>query len=172
MRSSQLFIQEYRQVRYEKTFKFSAISGCMPRLGSAGHLSPFWWRWCCNLSGGMIVWFTTNGMCVKNNTIICVAWASNSKRDCEHDLYCCLLPRCEALRTCRSGFPIATVNCLFAEFVSQLIRMFSSNKLSKANTQQQHFVMLPIHQQLSSMVSNMNKSENNFPILSEFNIFY
>ena len=26
-----------------------------------------------------------------------------------HDLYCCLLPQCEALRTCRSGFPIATV---------------------------------------------------------------
>jgi len=25
-----------------------------------------------------------------------------------HDLYCCLLPQCEALRTCRSGFPIAT----------------------------------------------------------------
>ena len=24
------------------------------------------------------------------------------------DLYCCLLPQCEALRTCRSGFPIAT----------------------------------------------------------------
>jgi len=22
------------------------------------------------------------------------------------DLYCCLLPQCEALRTCRSGFPI------------------------------------------------------------------
>jgi len=66
---------------------------------------------CCNLSGGvaLIVWFTTNGMCVKNNTIIYVARASNSKRDCEHDLYCCMLPRCEALRTCRSGFPIATV---------------------------------------------------------------
>ena len=65
---------------------------------------------CCNLSGGvaLIVWFTTNGMCVKNNTIIYVARASNSKRDCEHDLYCCL-PRCEALRTCRSGFPIATL---------------------------------------------------------------
>jgi len=28
------------------------------------------------------------------------------------DLYCCLLPRCEALRTCRSGFPIATEVCL------------------------------------------------------------
>jgi len=24
------------------------------------------------------------------------------------ELYCCLLPHCEALRTCRSGFPIAT----------------------------------------------------------------
>jgi len=62
---------------------------------------------CCNLSGGVafIVWFTTNGVCVKNNTII----SSNSKKDCKHDLYCCLLPRCEALRTCRSGFPIATL---------------------------------------------------------------
>jgi len=64
----------------------------------------------CNLSGGvaLIVWFTTNGMCVKNNTIIYVERARNSKRDCEHDLYCCLLPRWEALRTSRSGFPIAT----------------------------------------------------------------
>ena len=24
------------------------------------------------------------------------------------NLYCCLLPQCEALRTCRSGFPVAT----------------------------------------------------------------
>jgi len=40
--------------------------------------------YCCNLSGGvaLIVWFTTNGMCVKNNTIIYVDRASNSKRDC------------------------------------------------------------------------------------------
>jgi len=37
---------------------------------------------CCNLSGGvvLIMWFTTNGMCVKNKTIIYVARASNSKR--------------------------------------------------------------------------------------------
>ena len=72
-----------------------------------GYVAFYW----CNLSGGvaLIVWFTTNGMCVKNNTIISVARASNSKRDCEHDLYCCLLPWCEALRTCRSGFPIATL---------------------------------------------------------------
>jgi len=66
---------------------------------------------CCNLPGGvaLIVWFTANGMCVKNNTIIYVAWASNCKRDCEHDLYCCLLPRCESFRAYRSGFPIATM---------------------------------------------------------------
>ena len=29
-----------------------------------------------------------------------------------HDLYCYLLPQCEALRTCRSGFPIATLPTL------------------------------------------------------------
>ena len=28
-----------------------------------------------------------------------------------HDPYCCLLPQCEALRTCRLGFPIATQWC-------------------------------------------------------------
>jgi len=27
------------------------------------------------------------------------------------DLYCCLLPRCKALRTCRPGFPIAAKWC-------------------------------------------------------------
>ena len=39
----------------------------------------------CNLSGGvaLIVWFTTNGMCLKNNTIIYVPGASNNKRDCD-----------------------------------------------------------------------------------------
>jgi len=30
------------------------------------------------------------------------------------DLYCCLLPRCEALRTCLSGFPIASLSCQFS----------------------------------------------------------
>jgi len=50
-------------------------------------------------------------VCVKNNNIIYVVWASNSKSDCEHDFYCCFLPRCEALRTCRSGFPIVTKWC-------------------------------------------------------------
>jgi len=37
---------------------------------------------------------------------VSVARASNNKRDCV--VCCCLLPQCEALRTCRSGFPITT----------------------------------------------------------------
>jgi len=87
---------------------------------------------CCNLSGGvaLIVWFTTNGMCAKNKNICMwreqaiIEWSwwvtSNACEpgeqlivlatgDDESDLYCYLLPRCEALRTCRSGFPIATI---------------------------------------------------------------
>jgi len=38
-----------------------------------------------------------------------VARTSNNRVISSGDLYCCLLPRCEALRTCRSGFPIATL---------------------------------------------------------------
>jgi len=40
---------------------------------------------------------------------IYVARKSNNRVISSGDLYFCLLPRCEALRTCRSGFPIATV---------------------------------------------------------------
>jgi len=42
-----------------------------------------------------------------------VARTSNNKVISLGDLYCCLLPRCEALRTCRSGFPIATVTTIW-----------------------------------------------------------
>jgi len=38
-----------------------------------------------------------------------VVGTSNNRVVAAHDLYCCLLPQCEALRTCRSGFPIETV---------------------------------------------------------------
>jgi len=40
---------------------------------------------CCKLSGGVAlnVWFTTKGMKANSNTIIYVARASNSKRDCD-----------------------------------------------------------------------------------------
>ena len=40
---------------------------------------------------------------------IYVARTSNKRVISSGDLYCCLLPQCDALRTCRSGFPIATV---------------------------------------------------------------
>ena len=43
---------------------------------------------------------------------MCVARTSNIRVISSGDLYCCLLPRCEALRTCRSGFPIATQRIL------------------------------------------------------------
>jgi len=50
-------------------------------------------------------------MCMKNNTILYVARTSNNRVISSGDLYCCLLPRCETLRTCRSGFPIAKKWC-------------------------------------------------------------
>ena len=40
---------------------------------------------------------------------IYVARTSNNRVIAVHDPYCCLLPQCEALRTCHSGFPIATL---------------------------------------------------------------
>ena len=93
---------------------------------------------CCNFSGGvaLIVWFTTNGIWVKNNTMIYVARASNSKRDCEDDLYGCLLPRCEALRTCRSGFPIATKWCC-----DQDVEVVPSSGLHTKNVRSVWFVV-------------------------------
>jgi len=51
-----------------------------------------------------------------------VARTSNSRVISSGDLYCCLLPRCETLRTCRSGFPIATVvACLFEVVINQRV---------------------------------------------------
>jgi len=47
-------------------------------------------------------------MCMKNNTHIYVAWTSNNKVIMACHFYWYLLPQCEALRTCHSGFPIAT----------------------------------------------------------------
>ena len=69
--------------------------------------------WCCNLSGGvaLIVWFTTNGMCAKNENIYTWREQAMIREIATHNLYCCLLPWCEALRTCRSRFPIATKWC-------------------------------------------------------------
>ena len=66
---------------------------------------------CCSLSVSVVVnvRFTTNGMCMKNNTH--VARTSRKKMSTTWDLYCCLVPQCEALRTCCSTFPITTKWC-------------------------------------------------------------
>jgi len=36
------------------------------------------------------------------------------------ELYCCLLPQCEALRTCRSGFLIATAGRFEEKYMSSV----------------------------------------------------
>ena len=65
---------------------------------------------CCNLSGGvaLIVWLSPRTGCARRIKYMYVARTSNNRVISSGDLYCCLLPRCEALRICRSGFPIAT----------------------------------------------------------------
>jgi len=89
---------------------------------------------CCNLSVGVSlnVRFTTNGMCAKNNTHIYVTRTSNNRVIVARDLYCCLLPQCEALRVCRSGFPIATVGHLHLQHRHLLCCCVPSLKLAKS----------------------------------------
>jgi len=41
--------------------------------------------------------FITNGMCAKNNTHMYMARTSTNRVISSSDLYCCLLPQCEAL---------------------------------------------------------------------------
>ena len=45
------------------------------------------------------------------------------------DLYCCLLPRCEALRTCRSGFPLAKIFL----YLCWITTIFQANILCQTN---------------------------------------
>jgi len=53
-------------------------------------------------------------------TIYNMARTSNNRVIAACDLYCCLLPQCEALRACRSGFPIATMWSLFCVLFAHL----------------------------------------------------
>ena len=55
--------------------------------------------------------FTTNRVCVKNNTHIYVVRTSRNWMSTVCDLYFCLLPQCEVLCTFHSGFAIATKWC-------------------------------------------------------------
>jgi len=69
---------------------------------------------CCNHSVSVVlnVRFVTNGMYVKNNTHIYESQTSRNRMSTAWDLYCCLLPQCEALHACRLGFPITAKWCL------------------------------------------------------------
>ena len=60
---------------------------------------------CYNLSVGVTfkVRFTANGLWAKSNTQIYVVQTNNDRVILSGDLYCCLLPYCEALRTCHSS---------------------------------------------------------------------
>jgi len=50
-----------------------------------------------------------------------VAQTSNNRVIMACDLYCCLLPQCEALRICRSGFPITTILFINTKFLFDLL---------------------------------------------------
>ena len=63
-------------------------------------------RWCC-----VILCDSPRTGCAWRTTPSDVARTSNNRVIMACELYCCLLPRCEALRICRSGFPIATKWC-------------------------------------------------------------
>ena len=89
-------------------------------------------------------------MCVKNNTIMYVARTSNNRVISSGDLYCCLLPRCEALRTCRSGFPIATLTCSCgASYIGQtqrnLIKCIEEHRTSLSSSVCRHLQANPDH---------------------------
>jgi len=72
---------------------------------------------CCNFSVGVAlnVWFTTSGMCAKNNT--CDPYICGTNKQYKmwlqpiNTIVACCHSQCEALRTCCSGFPIVTKWC-------------------------------------------------------------
>jgi len=66
----------------------------------------------CNHSVGVVLKCAVHherNVCKEQHHIY-VARTSNNRVIAACELSCCLLPQCEALRTCRSGFPIATVS--------------------------------------------------------------
>ena len=94
------FISKFSQFAFYLSLSLSFISKSLAQLCCK----------CCNHSVSVVlnVWFATNGMYVTNNTHICVPQTSRNRMRTTWDLYCCLLPQCEALHTCRLGFLITT----------------------------------------------------------------
>jgi len=66
-------------------------------------LQPLWWR-CMEC-----VIHNEQDVCEEKHYTY-VARTSNTRVISSADLYCCFLPQCEALRRCRSGFPIGTIS--------------------------------------------------------------
>ena len=67
---------------------------------------------CCNHSTGVALKCTVHhepNVC-KEQYHIYVAWTSSNRVISSGELYCCLLPQCEALRICCSDFLIATIS--------------------------------------------------------------
>jgi len=69
-----------------------------------------------------------------------VAQTSNNRVIAACYLYSCLLPQREALRTCRSGFPIATIESCLAKF--RVLNYFASEQNGIACMQ---FVQIAAH---------------------------
>ena len=67
-------------------------------------LQPLWW--CCV---DCVIHHEWDVREEQHHTYMCREQAIRVIMACE--LYCCLLPQYEALRICRSGFPIATKWC-------------------------------------------------------------
>ena len=89
---------------------------------------------CCSLSGGVAlnVWFTMNGMCAKNNNTYTWREKAIIREIATHDLCCCLLPQCWALRTCYSSFASGstypTQHSIVKEWVKQHCYVRNCNK--------------------------------------------
>jgi len=113
---------------------------------------------CCNLSGGVAlnVWFTTNGMCVKNNTHIHVARTSNDRMISSGELYCCLPPQCKTLRASRSGFPIATlVQHLYSAFFQYIVWHGSTSETAWMQRRQKNWLKSTAFTELKKITSRM-----------------
>jgi len=66
-------------------------------------------RWCCV---DCVIHHERDVREEQHHTYVYVARTSSNRVIMACELYCCLLPQCEALRICRSGFPIATLSHL------------------------------------------------------------
>jgi len=102
------------------------------------------WCKCCSLSVSVVVNVrsTTKGMCVKNNTH--VSRTSRNKMSTTWDLYCCLLPQCEALRTCCSAYPITTKWCFDQDVKVVPGATFTKRTCNGCGSLQKRGMLLPL----------------------------